>query len=1162
MDAWRFILASLRHYRRIHVAVALGVAVATAVLTGALLVGDSMRGSLRDLTLERLGRTDSVILAGHPFRAALADEVASDPEFKKHFAGAEPAMLLNGTLQAGSGASARRATGVSIVGCVQQFWTLGDGGPEAPLGADEVALTEPIARELGVAAGDSVLVRIPVAGGSPADSILGEKSETSRSRTLKVAAVLPTEGIARFGIAPSQQLPRNAFAALSTVQDLLKLPGRANAILVAAASGRSAVGDEGKRALEKALRPTLEDYGLTFEAVSSPAAVSQISGDQLVLPDEVVKAAEKAYSAGALQPTITYLANTISVGEGNEQRKIPYSTISGVESLPGVGPLVDDKGQPIKLADDEIVLNRWAADDLKAKVGDKVAVTFYEPESTHGKLREHTPPPTFTLRAIAELKTSDGKPTTAADPKLTPELPGVTDQKSISDWDLPFELVEKVRPEDEEYWHEYSTTPKAFVSLATAKRLWASRWGSISLLRLPAGETGAAGANGPEQLARAISPSAMGVMILPVKEQGLAASAGTTPFEALFIGFSFFLIAAAVMLVALLFQLGIEQRASELGTLGALGLGRKLVTRLLAREGLLVAVVGATAGIFGGLVYAWLMVLGLRTWWLAAISTPFLRLHVSLLSLLIGWLVGVAVSWLSIWWSVRRLVRVPVGRLIAGSGRGDFASSVGGALGSASSFDRELKAERRLNAWRWVSWPLGRVILGGFAIVLCAVGFFLHGESQAGSFFGSGAAVLALLLGEIRFRLGGLALQLSERRSLSLSELSALNIARNPGRSTLTIGLVAAASFLIVAVSSFHLKTSDSGTGGFEFVAASDLPIHYDLNSAEGRRELGFSEAAEKDLSGYHVYSLRVEDGENASCLNLYQPKQPRVLGLPETLIDRGGFNFTSSAKVQVRGSDNKWMALYSDLGSDENQRPIVPVVLDAATAAYSLHLGGVGTRFEIVDGAGRPVTLEIVGLLENSVLQGNLLISEQNFLRVFPDAAGYRFFLIAKTGEHQPPAIAQSLESALAEEGFDVRVAREELAELLAVQNTYLSTFQSLGALGLLLGTVGLAVAQLRSVIERRGELALMRAGGFKRRRLVQMVVGENVVLLVGGLAVGCVAAGVALIPQWLPQGASVPWFALVALLGTIAGVGLLAGWLATRSVLRAPVVAALRGD
>src|SRR3954451_24698535 len=105
MDAWRFILASLRHYRRIHLAVALGVAVATAVLTGALLVGDSVRGSLRDLTLQRLGRIDSVIVSPNFFREKLAHEIVIWPghEGNGYSPETQPAILLNGTLQSGAG---------------------------------------------------------------------------------------------------------------------------------------------------------------------------------------------------------------------------------------------------------------------------------------------------------------------------------------------------------------------------------------------------------------------------------------------------------------------------------------------------------------------------------------------------------------------------------------------------------------------------------------------------------------------------------------------------------------------------------------------------------------------------------------------------------------------------------------------------------------------------------------------------------------------------------------------------------------------------------------------------------------------------------------------------------------------------------------------------
>jgi hypothetical protein len=468
-----------------------------------------------------------------------------------------------------------------------------------------------------------------------------------------------------------------------------------------------------------------------------------------------------------------------------------------------------------------------------------------------------------------------------------------------------------------------------------------------------------------------------------------------------------------------------------------------------------------------------------------------------------------------------------------------------------------------------VLWRIASIVLLALVVIQCAAGFFLEGESKAGSFFGSGFTALVLLLGEVGFRLRHLRRDRRTERSFSLQRLSMFNIARNPGRSALTIGLVACASFLIAAVSAFRLGTSDGGTGGFEFTATSDLPIHYDLNTADGRQELGFSDAANKELSDWRFYSLRVAAGENASCLNLYQPKQPTVLGVPPAFIDRGGFAW---AETDAHLRDKPWTGLDVDFGKDGLGREIIPVVLDASTAAYSLHIGGVGSQFKIRDGAGRDVTLIVNGLLENSVLQGNLLMSEGNFVKLFPDVAGYRYFLIDKENgsagaspSHDVPSsrnVVRTLESTLADEGFDATDARGQLAQFLAVQNTYLATFQSLGGLGLLLGTIGLAIVQLRSVLERRAELALMRAEGFAPARLVTMVVEENAILLVGGLLIGCVAAAIALIPQWMPNGASVPWGTLAVLLAAIAVVGLVAGWLSTRAAVRAPILAALRGD
>ena len=255
------------------------------------------------------------------------------------------------------------------------------------------------------------------------------------------------------------------------------------------------------------------------------------------------------------------------------------------------------------------------------------------------------------------------------------------------------------------------------------------------------------------------------------------------------------------------------------------------------------------------------------------------------------------------------------------------------------------------------------------------------------------------------------------------------------------------------------------------------------------------------------------------------------------------------------------WQALDRRLANDAVEREIVPVVLDKNTAVYSLHLSGIGSRFTIRDGLDQQVTLEVVGLLAGSVLQGNVLMSEANFLQLYPNNEGRQLFLIKDTAETNEE-LSTLLEARLEDFGFDAVETRTRLAEFMAVQNTYLMTFQTLGALGLLLGTFGLAVAQLRSVLERRGELALLQSTGMRRNRLAKLVLGENLVLLLGGLGIGCLAAVVAVLPHWWLGEADAPWATLGAMLLAIATAGTLASGLAVRAAMQTTLVAALRGE
>ena len=1115
----------------------LGVCVATAVLTGALLVGDSVRGSLRSLTLNRLGQIDAVLIAPRMFSSRFFTTAAGDSADTRKWEAAVPTILVPGTLETHRGQDIARANRISVIGVAsnERFWSLDGRAPPVELRGRCIALTEAVADELGVQPGDEVLLRLALTLDVPGDSPLGEKQDTSISRRLRVAGILAPQGLARFSLTPTQRQPRNAFVPLTVLQDMLAQPDRVNTVLLAIGQQPPGAGDGVGLTNQTGFRPSLDDYGLRVETPAGRHYV-QISSVNLVLPDAVVRSAGQLFGEGAIQPVITYLANTIRSGT----RQIPYSTITGVDSNASLGPLWDEFGQPLVLADDEIVLNRWAAEDLDVEPGDPITITFYEPQSTHGQLREQ-PPVTFRLRAIADLTDAVGQSTEAADPHFTPELKGVTDQESINDWDLPFELVEPIRAQDETYWDDHTTTPKAFISLATARRLWKTRWGTISAIRLPvdggqeAREIGVA-------LQQALDPSELGFQIVPVRRQGLAASAGTTPFDGLFLGFSGFLIASAIMLIVLLFQLGIENRAREIGTLAASGVPSRTIGRLLGWEGLIVTMAGATLGSGLAIGYAWLMITGLKTIWLAAIATPFIDLHLTLKSFLVGWLASVAVTWITITWSLRKFVQQPPRRLLAG--------------GPGTTFH---PAGRNRSPWRWA-----KLLLVAGALALGFWGRDLHGEAQAGTFFAAGAALLVALLLHTRDILRRSGPGSHAQRGWSLAGLAVANAARHPGRSTVVIGLVAAACFLIISIRAFRIQPSDEGTGGFALLGSSDQPIHFDFNSGDGRWALGFSDPQSDQLDQWKIEPVRVHAGEDASCLSLYRPRQPRVLGLPGWTADEASFAWAAVDE----GLSDPWSALDEDLGTDQQGKGIIPVVLDMNTAIYSLHLlGGVGSRLGIEDGFGQPVTLEVAGLLKNSVLQGDVLMSEANFLRIFPQTAGYQLFLFRPApSAGSPPGtmgeITTLLESTLSDYGLDVVDTQQRLAGFLAIQNTYLSTFQMLGALGLLLGTAGLAVVELRSVLERRGEMALMRASGFGVNRLVWLVLLENLLLLGAGLAIGSVAALVSLLPHVASQGAGVPWRTVCWLLGLITAVGVAAAWLATRRALAAPLVPALRGE
>ena len=509
-----------------------------------------------------------------------------------------------------------------------------------------------------------------------------------------------------------------------------------------------------------------------------------------------------------------------------------------------------------------------------------------------------------------------------------------------------------------------------------------------------------------------------------------------------------------------------------------------------------------------------------------------LRFHVTAETLAIGGASGFLISIIVIWFALRSQAKRPARELLE---RG-----------------AELESKEEAPGRPWVAWVSLVSGLGAVALIGSALAQKEHADVEA--FFGGGALFLICGITAAATWFRRLALKAAADR-LTWTSLGVRGCARQRNRSVAVVALLACGSFLIVAVEAYKLDATShqaqrsSGTGGFALFGESSLPIVQDLNTKAGRQFFGLEDS---NLRGVSVVPLRVHDGDDASCLNLNRAQTPRLLGVkPEELQSRKAFTFTALADPS--DAAQPWLALAKTNGE-------IPAIADEATITWALHKK-LGDTVAYTDERGQSFQVRLVGSVANSILQGSLIIAEPAFIRHFPGEAGYRMFLIDGPPSDET-ALAASLSRALRDRGLELASASARLNAFNAVQNTYLTIFQVIGGLGLLLGSAGLGVVVLRNVLERRGELALLEAVGFRPRALRWLVLCEHAALQCLGLLAGLAAAFLAVLPVLLSPGIQISFRSLSMTLGLVFLSGLFWTWAAARLALRGELLAALRNE
>lgn len=1165
----------LRHHWRMHLALAICSAVGTAALTGALLVGDSMRGSLRDHALQLLGPVHWALRGPRFLRAEVA--LAVD--------GAGVIMLQGAVEQA---ERRLRANRVQIIGADANFgdlWRHAGSDSRSDIGvrsldvlmSDDrsVVLNRSLATKINATIGDDVLLRLTRASTVPTESVLGRPDEAAASLRLTVRAIIDDIGVGGFSLEFNQGGVLNAFVPLASIQRAIDREGRVNAILCNPKKRSDAAGSAAARAapttpdvthalngqIAGAITPA--DFDLRIVPFDSPVHLA-VESERLLLDPHMEAAVDRA--AGRLRVrlgrVLTYLANDIAlIGTGAEGgRSVPYSVVSALDR-PAIDMLLPqlaahwDSVEP-----DGIVFCEWIAGQLGPAASHDVRarLTYYVGGAVGAALTEATHD--FTVNAdryaSAELATVG----------LLPAYRGITDAATLSAWNPPSQFridLKRITPSDESYWEQFKGTPKALIALSTGQRLWTNRdpqHGRLTSMRIAPPEGMTATEFQPEfeaALTAELNPERVGMTFEDVRARATAAGQGSTDFGMLFISFSVFIIAAAGMLIGLVFRLNLERRASEIGLLAALGFPRRAIGRLFFIEGAIVAAVGGVIGMAGAALYAWLMVTGLKTWWVDAVGATFLELHLSAASLFVGWVSAFLIAAGSLRIAMRGLSKYSPRALLSGAATIDD-DSVSTATKSDITAIRTALPGRHASRWA-VRALFFAVLIGGGAVVAA---LSTSAVNAVAAFFVGGAALLVA-------GLAAFAIAIARRPSSvicrggpgAIVRLSLRNACRRRSRTLTTAALLACAAFVIIAVGAArHTEGSGAlakvgGTGGFSEIMEASVPLPYDPAMSSGREELGVSETTDALLAGATIVPLRLKPGDDASCLNLYSVARPRILGAPRSFIDRGGFRFQSSLARTADERGNPWTLLGRQFADGA-----IPAIGDANALTWLLKIG-LGDDYVVTDEAGRERLLRIVGMLSGSVLQGELIVSEDSFKELYPRTAGYGLVLIAAKAD-KPNELIERLERELSRYGVDAESTLTRLNRYRAVENTYMAAFQTLGGIGLMMGTLGLAAVMLRNITERRGEFALIRALGFSRGQVELMVFAENASVLSAGLLIGVAAAFSAVLPHILTRPDDVDWQSLGWTIAAVFVIGLSAGGLAVRAAARAPILGALRSE
>jgi putative ABC transport system permease protein len=574
----------------------------TAVITGSLMTGKSVRNSLKQTSSEKLGNTGIIISSGiRYFDPSLAGRMAAETGIK-----CTGVLELDGYCQ--NFTTQELSPQVKIYALDDNFFSFHDN-KNIRIKNGEVAVNERLASYLHCKEGDELIIRFNPITDIPADAPFSPGDDPTTSLVLKTGIILKPDNSGNFSLGISQIIPLNLFINRSDLtDDNGKIP-KINRLLFENRDGASV--QSIYEALREVMKP--EDTGLSLRMIPETTEHELIS-DRIFIDQTQVEEIKKISIPS--YPVISYLANSIR----NGKKSAPYSFISALDPSLYTG-VPEGNG---------IVINEWLADDLSANEGDTLEVTWYSPDPMNHLTEEKMD---FIVSQVVDMKGI------WSDSLLMPEFPGIAGSESCTDWDAGVEInMDLIRKKDEDYWNKFGGTPKAFINYEKGKELWASNFGPATSIRF---NKDISENEITEKLIGSIDPYKSGFTIADLPQESDKAVKESVDFSTLFLSLGFFIILSALILLILVVSTFYESKKDEVTAFFSIGFSNRLIEKLLFIESGITAVTGAFLGAFAGGLFNLIIIKGLNSVWQGAVQTNTLISSFDPLSLITGFVVTV-----------------------------------------------------------------------------------------------------------------------------------------------------------------------------------------------------------------------------------------------------------------------------------------------------------------------------------------------------------------------------------------------------------------------------------------------------------------------------------------------------------------------------------------